>query len=99
MAEIHNRITQLQNTNIQQGVIIARLQQLQEGADTETTRKEGNNKNNCELKLGDEVTILTIGRFKHKTATIIKIGKTLVTLRLPTGQNTTRKSKNIELTK
>ena len=80
-------------------MVITRLHQLQEGADPETTRKEGNDMNNCELKLGDEVTILTLGRFKHKTATVIKIGKTLVTLRLPTGQKTTRKSKNIQLTK
>ena len=69
MAKIDDLITQIQELNIQQGVIIARLHQLQEGADTEENKKEGNDRNNCELKIGDQVTILTIGHFQHKTAT------------------------------
>ena len=82
---------------------ITRLQQLQEGANTQATpgtkviRRERNDGKHCDLKIGDEVTILTIGRFIIKNATVINLGSTLVTLRLSTGQKTTRKSKNLQI--
>jgi uncharacterized Zn ribbon protein len=47
-----------------------------------------------ELLVGDKVQVVNRGRFKERSGTITKIGK-LVSLRLDTGQTTTRKSTNL----
>ena len=49
------------------------------------------------IEVGDEVNILSTGLFKGNKGTVTKLGKARVTVRLPSGRTTTRKSSNLEI--
>lgn len=74
--------------NIQQDRAIRELETLTKTTD-KTVDAEGNT-----LQIGDAVHINNKSKFVERQGTITKIGK-LISIRLKTGQTTTRKSKNI----
>jgi tRNA nucleotidyltransferase (CCA-adding enzyme) len=76
----------LRDLNIQQDKAIRELEVLTK---TKTTDAEGN-----ELRVGDPVRINNKSKFVERRGTITKIGK-LVSIKLKTGQTTTRKAKNL----
>jgi hypothetical protein len=47
-----------------------------------------------ELLVSDRILVVNRGLFRERSGTVAKIGK-LVSIRLDTGQTTTRKSKNL----
>jgi hypothetical protein len=76
----------LRDLNIQQDKAIRELEVLTK---TKTTDAEGN-----ELRVGDPVRINNKSKFVERRGTITRIGK-LVSIKLKTGQTTTRKAKNL----
>jgi uncharacterized Zn ribbon protein len=77
----------LRDLNIQQGKAISELEALTKK--TRTTDAEGN-----ELRVGDSVHINNKSKFVERRGTITRIGK-LISIKLKTGQTTTRKATNI----
>ena len=76
----------LRELNIQQDKAIRELEVLTK---TKTVDAEGN-----ELRVGDPVYINNKSKFVEKRGTITRIGK-LISIKLKTGQTTTRKAKNV----
>jgi hypothetical protein len=81
----------LRDLNLQQDQVIRELQALTKNKtiDSKTTDAEGN-----ELRVGNAVRINNKSKFVERRGTITKIGK-LISIKLKTGQTTTRKAKNI----
>jgi uncharacterized Zn ribbon protein len=81
----------LRDLNLQQDRAIRELTALTQKHKTtdKTIDAEGN-----ELRVGDTILINNKSKFKERRGTITKIGQ-LVSIRLRTGQTTTRKAKNI----
>lgn len=87
--KIEQLTRRLRELNLTQEGIIRELETLTNRNKPKTTDSIG-----AELQVGDKVQIVNRGRFRETNATITKIGK-LVSLRLDTGQTTTRKSTNL----
>ena len=89
--------TRLRELNIQQAQIIQELETLTNRGTREnhrTNRPDTPDAEGSELSVGDPVQITNQGLFREKNGIITKIGK-LVSIRLETGQTTTRKSTNL----
>jgi hypothetical protein len=80
----------LKELNLEQQGIIRELETLTSNkAQPRTPDSEGS-----ELVVGDKVRLTNKGLFRERNGTVTKIGK-LVSIRLDTGQTTTRKSTNL----
>jgi uncharacterized Zn ribbon protein len=82
----------LRQLNLQQDRAISELETLT-NTKKETTEKTTDAQGN-ELRVGDKVHINNKSKFVERNGTITRIGK-LISIRLKTGQTTTRKPKNI----
>jgi hypothetical protein len=98
IAELTQRLKEL---NIQQAKVIEELETLTKSTEekrpkfeTERDTKETVDGAGKILRIGDKVQITNKGRFRETRGTITKIG-ILVSIRLNTGQTTTRKSTNL----
>ena len=88
MEDIEDMIRQLQETHIRQASLIERL--------TNATRQE-TEEDNREFTIGDQVTINNPRRVHPKTGTIIKIGRSRITVLTSKGTKITRAPKNLTL--
>ena len=91
----------LRKLNIEQEGVIRELETLSKSKkEIQASNARANNEtktpdsNGSELSVGDKVHLVNRGLFKERDGTITKIGK-LVSMRLDTGQTTTRKSTNL----
>jgi transcription antitermination factor NusG len=87
--KIEQLTRRLRELNLTQEGIIRELETLTNKKKPKTPDAAG-----AKLQVGDKVQIVNRGQFRETSATITKIGK-LVSLRLDTGQTTTRKSTNL----
>jgi uncharacterized Zn ribbon protein len=91
--KIEQLTQQLKELHLVQEWIIRELETL-------TNRDKNKNKVNtpdatgAELLVGDKIQVVNRRRFRERSGTVTKIGK-LVSIRLDTGQMTTRKSTNL----
>jgi hypothetical protein len=97
-------ITQLQNLQIQQAVLLTRLARISDNGRTSTNNNNDNaagtdpptpNNEDRELAIGDRVRIRNPGVFQQNRGTIIKIGTSRITVLTRNGTKVVRAPKNL----
>ena len=86
--EIEDIVTQLNNLNIRQASLLARLERA-----TNTQTPPANTSN--DFRIGDRVTILNPRRLQQTSGNITKIGATRVTVQTSNGSKISRAPKNL----
>jgi prefoldin subunit 5 len=96
--DIQDIVAQLQNLQLQQAVLIQRLERLSEAReDNRDTIVTATDNTTRRFAVGDRVLINNPGRFQATKGTISKIGNSRITVQARNGSKITRAPHNLTL--